>query len=88
MAEKRYSKSDQQKMLKDVMNNLNSHGCDFQDCWPTHPQGVIGVVKELKKDPNYVVAQSQLQTEHNRELAKHVNDPKDHDLEEYQGRRS
>ena len=79
MASKRYSKKDQQKILKDTMNNLNSKGCDFQDCWPTHPDGAMGVVRELSKDPSYVVAQSQQQTEKNREIARHLNDPKDYE---------
>jgi hypothetical protein len=77
MAEKRYSKEDQQKILKETMNNLNARGADFQDCWPLHPDGVLGVVNELKKDPAYVVAQSQAQTEKNRETTRHLNDPKD-----------
>lgn len=81
MAEKRYSKSDQQKMLRETMSNLNARGADFQDCWPTHPEGVMGVVKELQKDPAFVVAQSQAQTEKNREIARHLNDPKDYGQE-------
>jgi hypothetical protein len=77
MASKRYSKSDQQKILRDTMNKLNARGADFKDCWPTHPDGTMGVVKELKKDPSYVIAQSQAQTEKNREIARHTNDPKE-----------
>jgi hypothetical protein len=77
MAERKYSKEDQQKILKEKMNNLNARGCDFQDCWPVHPEGAMGVVKELTKDPSFVIAQSQEQTEKNREIARHLNDPKE-----------
>lgn len=77
MAEKRYSRADQQKILKETMSRLNARGADFQDCWPVHPEGTMGVVKELQKDPAYVVAQSQEQTEKNREIARHLNDPKE-----------
>jgi hypothetical protein len=77
MAERRYSPEDQKKILKDTMNNLNSKGCDFQDCWVTHPDGTMGLVKEMKQDPGWMVAQSQAQTEKNRETAKHINDPKE-----------
>jgi len=77
MAERRYSKEDQAKMLKDQMANLNARGADFQDCHVTHPDGTMGLVKELKREPGYMVDQSQEQTEHNREIARHLNDPKE-----------
>ena len=77
MAEKRYSKEDQQKILKDQMNKLNARGADFQDAWVCHQDGTMGLVKEMKKDPGWMVAQSQAQTEKNREIARHTNDPKD-----------
>jgi hypothetical protein len=77
MAERRYSKADQAKILKDQMERLNSRGAEFKDCWVTHPDGTMGLVKELKKEPGYMVDQSQVQTEKNREIARHLNDPKE-----------
>jgi hypothetical protein len=77
MAERRYSKEDQAKILKDNMNKLNARGADFQDCHVCHPDGTMGLVKEMKKDPGWMVAQSQEQTEKNRDIAKHINDPKE-----------
>lgn len=77
MAERRYSKEDQAKILKDNMNKLNARGAEFIDCWVTHPDGTMGLVKEMKKDPGWMVAQSQAQTEKNREEARHINDPKE-----------
>lgn len=77
MAEKRYSKADQAKILKEQMTKLNSRGAEFVDCHVCHPEGTMGLVKELKKDPGWMVAQSQEQTEKNRETARHLNDPKE-----------
>jgi hypothetical protein len=77
MAEKHYSKADQQKILKEQMTKLNARGADFQDAWVCHPEGTMGLVKEMKKDPGSMVAQSQEQTEKNRETARHLNDPRD-----------
>ena len=77
MAERRYSKEDQQKMLKDTMENLNAKGCDFRDAWVMHPDGTTGLVKELKKEPGFMVDQSQEQTEQNRESARNINKPKE-----------
>lgn len=77
MAERRYSKEDQRKILHDNMAKLNARGADFQECWVTHPDGTMGLVKEMKKDPGWMVAQSQAQTEKNREEARHINDPKE-----------
>jgi hypothetical protein len=77
MAEKRYSREDQQKMLRDKMQDMNAKGADFRDVWVTHPDGTMGLIKELKKEPGYMVDQSQEQTEKNRNEARHINDPKE-----------
>lgn len=77
MAERKYSGEDQQKILKDFMNDANAKGCDFKDAWVTAPDGAIGAVKEMKKDFSYTKDQSQGQTEHNSERTKNLNKKQD-----------
>jgi hypothetical protein len=59
------------------MEKLNSKGAQFKDCWVTHPDGTMGLVKELKKEEGFMVDQSQFQTEKNQETARNLNKPKE-----------
>jgi hypothetical protein len=78
MAERRYSKEDQKKMAEDFKAKANAKGADFKDIWAIAGNGSLQeTVKELKKDMSYTVDQSQEQTEHNKDIAKSMNKPKE-----------
>lgn len=72
MAEKRYSRSDNEKRLQDFMADARAKGADFRECFPLHPEGVAGTLKDLKKDFSYTKDQSQAQTERNQENIKNM----------------
>lgn len=64
---KRYSNSDQQKMLRDTLGELTAKGADAQLGKIVHPGGITEGCKQLRQNERAVIDQSQEQTEKNRE---------------------
>lgn len=66
MAEKKYSKSDLEKMKKDVAADLRAKGVDAHEIACMHPDGVKATLDHMRQNVSQVRDQSQAQTERNR----------------------
>jgi hypothetical protein len=68
MAEKRYSAKDQEKMVKDKMQEVTARRiADAQTIYSVHPQGKVAALDYMLKNPTAVRDQSQEQIQSHRE---------------------
>jgi hypothetical protein len=70
MAEKRYSKEDQQKRTADKLADFRAKGIDAQQIHAVHPGGMNETLKHITQNISAVRDQSQEQTQKNREQMK------------------
>lgn len=68
MASRKYKPKDQEKFVTDQMAELRERKiADAQTIVPLHPEGAVGALREMMKDPGFTRDQSQAWIEHGKE---------------------